>query len=537
MSNLEIPDLNDKSESENTNNSATYNQLEDYLSELEHKRNDLYEKHKKLMSDFQKSAIPNLTNITEFVQEQSESLAKTLSSHSSSDYENTSQLLKMDEDTRQVDLKIMKSSIRTLEDDSSIIQFRTEKLLLDKEIFRKKRILNDTKIQFCNYKNQIQNLIIEFNKNMVSLNESNSNFNYDRMKYISIIKRLQSEIHKLTLYLQNCEIKKQEIYKSIESSKELFLQIQNLIKTQKENNQMKQELYMRNYSESIGQIHRKKEKISRELLGQQNQIKEAYQNEKLIKKKLKKIENGIIEEQNFEECLNSKLKKYNDAIEKSKKMVQEECELLCKELEKIKYKISQARLENSYSSPNAANEFLSHDDNNCINNKNEKEMKDFNFLNAYQCNSLTYGEKNMKFYNSEIIDKYQKDLAEINYENMLLKQKILSSKKKIIESKIEFTELEQKAAALLKASVEKQKAILINQEQREICHDDYVTDTMIAIQQARAKIIMNKATIDSTSTQNKFASNILRHVVNCCSTRKCNNGYIFLPDNYIYLSQ
>ena len=118
-----------------------------------------------------------------------------------------------------------------------------------------------------------------------------------------------------------------------------------------------------------------------------------------------------------------------------------------------------------------------------------------------------------------------------------LKQKILSMKKKIIESKIEFTEMEQNAAALLKASVEKQKKILLNQEQREILHDDYVTDTMIAINQAKAKIIMNKANIDSTSVQNKFASKMLRHVISCCSTKIDHNRCIFIPEKYIYLSQ
>ena len=338
------------------------------------------------------------------------------------------------------------------------------------------------------------------------------------MKYTSIIKRIQSEINKVTLYLQNCEIRKQEIQKNMESSKDLYMQIMNLINTQKENNRMKRELSMKNYSETIDQVRHKKEKITKKLHEQINQIKLFQQDEKLIKKKMKKIENNIKEEQNFEECLNSKLKKYNDAIERSNKIINDECERLNKEFEKIEIQINQAK---------------SQDHNNYdITNPSNANLKTDNF--NYQLCQL---RKNISQYNSEQITKYTNDLAEVNYENMLLKQKILSAKKKIIESKIEFTELEQKAAALLKASVEKQKQILINQEQRDIAHEDYVTDTMIAIQQAKAKIIMNKAIIDSTSAQNKFASKMLKHVMTCCSTKESGHKYIFIPENYIYLSQ
>lgn len=536
MSQLDISDNTDKNGSENDDKS-NYNQLEQYLSDLEKKRNDLYEKHKRLVNDFQKSAILNLENITESVQEQSDNLSKTLSSQSSSDNENVSILLKMDEETRQIDLKIMKSGIFLLECDSNIIKYRTEKLLLDKEIFKMKRMLNDKKIQFCNYKNQIQSTIMEINKIMVSLNESNSNFNYDKMKYTSMVKRIQSEINKITLYLQNCEIRKQELLSITQSSKEMLIQIKNLISAQKENYQMKQELYRQNYSKEIEKIRIKKEKIIKELLEHKNQIKLSQQDEKRLKKKMQKIKCCLTEEQNFEECLNSKLKKYNDQIEKSKQLVHTEYELLYKDLEKIKNQIALAQSKSTYS-----NSQINNDNTNNI-NYNYTDIDEYHNLNNYELQNkiqlYPFNCETKKFnkYNSKIISNYQKELGELQYDNLLLKQKILSMKKKIIESKIEFTEMEQNAAALLKASVEKQKKILLNQEQREILHDDYVTDTMIAINQAKAKIIMNKANIDSTSVQNKFASKMLRHVISCCSTKIDHNRCIFIPEKYIYLSQ
>lgn len=536
MSMLDTSDHNAKYESED-NDMPAYNQLEEYLTDLENKRNDLYEKHKRLLSDFQKSAIANLTNITESVQEQADNLSKTLSSHSSSDQENVSQLLRADEITRQIDLKIMKSGIASLEYDSNIIKFRTDKLLLDKEIYKKKRALNDKKIQFCNHKNQIQNAIIEINKNTVSLNESHSNFNYDKIKYTSIIKRILSEIHKLDIYLQNCEIRKQELINTIQSSQELYNQIQNLIYTQNENNKMKEELYIRNYSEDINKIRHKKEKITKELFEERNQITLSKQNEKLLKKKMKKIDKSLIEENNFEECLNSKLRKYDNAIEKSKQLVHNECELLYKDLENIRNQINHAKSENysSYSQNNEDKISITNEDH--LNDKIYSRVNDNDLQDIQQIYLVNQEKKRINRCNSKLITQYQKELSEINYETLLLKQKVLSAKKKIIESKIEFTELEQKAAALLRASVDKQRSILINQEQREILHDDYITDTMIAIQQARAKIIMNKANIDSTSTQNKFASNILKHVITCCSSKIDRDRYIFLPDNYVYLSQ
>lgn len=537
MSLLDIFDHADKYESEN-DDKLTYNQLEKYLSDLETKSYDLYEKHKKLVSDFQKSSIVNLESISESVKEQSDNLSKTLSSQSSSDNENVSQLLKMDGQTREVDLKIMKSGISSLECDSNIIQYRTDKLLIEKDIFKMKRMINDKKVQFCNYKNQIQNTIIEINKMMVSLNETNSNFNYDIMKYKSMIKKVQSEIDKVTLFSQNCEIRKQELQDMIQSSQQLFIQIKNLITTQNENNKMKKELYMRNYSKEIDKIQYKKQKYIKELLEQKNQIKLSKQNVKSLKKKMMKIENCITEEQNFEECLNSKLKKYDSAIEKSKRIVHDECELLYKDLENIRNQIIRAQSESNYSNKHInANNIDKINDININNNcDNYMNYNDDNIQNEIQIYPF-YQEKDFKRHKSKIVIQYQKELGEINYENLLLKQKILSTKKKIIEYKIEFTELEQNAAALLKASVEKQKKILLNQEQREIDHDNYITDTMIAIQQAKAKIIMNQANIDSTSLKNKFASKMLKHVLSCCSTKIDRNECIFIPEKYIYLSQ
>lgn len=522
MSQFQLSDLDGKSIGY-SNNSSMYNQLQKFLNELEEKEQDLYDQHNRLVADFKrtKSTIFQLTNKTETIGEKSKHLSKSVTFHTTS--ENDGIELKIAEIARlnnEIDIKIMNTDIKALEHESNIIQIRAEKLSTKKNISDLHNQKVECQSEFQEELNQFKASMNNCIKLGKSMNELVSFFKNKQTDYQKSIKEIKLDSHMLTQHLQNTEIQKCNIINKIKDLKSQLYKIGEYYEKKKRRNEFKQIEMTQQYKQDVNQIKNLIKLIQNtksELQIQKNEIENALYNENTLKSKLSMLNNKILNEQ-----------KYSVQIDTDN----QECKRQEQEQRRLQRQGEFQDHQKLYNYLNYLNNQIEIVKNQGWNDSHPKQ----DFLQ-----DLSNDEDNEKvqeyFEQKDAIEKKENELAQLKTDIYCLKQDIESVRKSILESSITYSEIEEKAAKLLKSSVNRRKAIILQQEQRLIDHEDFITQTLVRIHNIRAKIVLYKSKIASATASNQLTSNMLHHVLSCCSTKLYKNEYTFLPDHYVFLSQ
>ncbi|OHT15181.1 hypothetical protein TRFO_14365 [Tritrichomonas foetus] len=519
MSRLDVKDLNSSNFSKSSASSVsnTYAQLEGFLNDLENKERDLQDKHQELVEEFLKtrSSIVNMSSVSQKIEYQSKKLSRSILGQSFSENDENNDAVKLQKNQNSVDIKILKSDQEILELDSRIIQAHIEKLKFHRKISKIQQKKDEIKKQCSFQKKEIKNTISQLRSNKIALNELAASIQYDKLQYSDEIRQKSLKLQKLCQLLRETEDKKtQFITRKRESPQMNGKTTKNESLPMNYINDKENKPKVKKILTKLDKIKSRKRNFKEQTKFINNETNELLQKEKVINKKIKKINKEISKQDTFSTKIEKKINKYSKRAQK--KNINHSfynpynnyfptIEELKDNLQQLLHQIEMAKNVND----NLINESIIADN------------------SPYQYNQ-GYERK---------YDNIEDELVQTNYDISCLKNDIEIQKRNIIEAKMEYSNLEQISADLLRIAVNREKRIILKTQKRNDDHEQFILDTLVKIQQMKGRIAVRKANIERTSCHNKFTQNILNHVSNCCSTKDFQGRLAFIPDHYIYLAK